>query len=427
MRLGLERGSGTSGPTDGAALAGKLVLLAEADADSREIVTLVLEGEGALVTVVDGVLAARQRLLERPYDLAVIAADLPDGDGMDVVTFMHKSGVECAAVMIAREAGPDTGAALEQEGVADFVSKPLPGVDVLRRRLSHAAETHALGRQNRRLAAELRAKEELLTDLASRADVESRRVAALERSIASADFDFVYQPIVETKTWQRFAYEALCRPRDPAFPHPSALIRTAERCGCTAALGRALRQKGVQALNALPEGSLLFLNLHPQELLDPEFVAIEPFVAQWAGQVVFEITEVGKIGNFEYVREVIKKLRGSGFRVALDDLGAGYSGLTALARLAPDIVKLDMHLVQAAVHDPRTRRLLRHVVDFATGEGTLVVAEGIETEQQRDIMADLGCPLMQGFLFGRGLPLVDVLQPRAEMGAALARMRVCSR
>ncbi len=407
-----------------ALLAGKLVLLADADPDTREIVTLVLEGEGALVTAVDGVLSARRHVFDRPFDLAVVATDLPDGSGLDLIVFMRESGSDCAAVLIASEPSEETDSSLASVGVSDCVPRPLPSVEVLRRRFSRAVEAHALRSKSGRLAAELRAKENLLADLETRADAESRRVVALERTIATSDFDFVYQPIVNASSQRVFAYEALCRPRDPIFPNPGALIGAAERQGCTAALGRVLRQKAVKALSDLPAGAMLFLNLHPSELTDAEFVAIEPFVAQWAGQVVFEITEVGKIGDFEYVNRVIKGLRGSGFRVALDDLGAGYSGLSALARLEPDIVKLDMRLVQSSVSDPRTRRLLRHIVEFANGEGMQVVAEGIETHEQRSVMVDLGCSYLQGFLFGRGQPLDDIVRSReqAKKGAVLASL-----
>jgi len=409
----------------GAVLAGQLVLVVDGDFATREILSLVLEGEGALVTVANGVLEARKRLVAQIFDLVVIATDLPDGDGAELVSFINDCGFDCATVLLTDGEEANGSAGGRVSGVTDYVFTPLPQIAELRRRLSRAVEMHALGRKNRALTQELRARDEQIAEMAGTGRAAALRSYrrdqdAVERSIASSSFDFVYQPIVSARSGRVYGYEALCRPRDPAFPNPMALIESAERCGCTAALGRALRQRGVQALGQLPQGSLLFLNLHPEELRDPEFIAIESFVAQWAGQVVFEITEVAKIADFDHVGQVIARLRGSGFRVALDDVGAGYSGLEALARLEPDFVKLDMRLVHALSTDRRTRRLVKHILEFARDEGMQVVAEGIETERQREAVVDLGCPLLQGYLFGKGKPLAEVLQRAGQPSAPAA-------
>ena len=88
-------------------------------------------------------------------------------------------------------------------------------------------------------------------------------------------------------------------------------------------------------------------------------------------------------------------------RVALDDLGTGHSGLNALARIAPDFVKLDMSLVRGLQKDTGSSRLVSHLIDFSRGESIQVIAEGVETEEERDALLDTGCELMQGFLFAR--------------------------
>lgn len=244
-----------------------------------------------------------------------------------------------------------------------------------------------------------------------RAESDLRTLRALERSIAGADFDFVYQPIVYADDVDRaFAFEALCRPRAPEFPNPLALIHAAERAGRIAPLGRALRQGGIRALAQMPADSVMFLNLHPLELHDREFNTIESFLAEWSGQVVFEITEVAGIKDYAPVKEIIRQMRGAGFRIALDDLGSGYSGLNSLAMLQPDFVKLDMDLVHSITGDARARRLVRHIVEFATEEGMLVVGEGVETAEQRAVLTEMGCQLLQGFLFSRGVPINDVLE-----------------
>jgi EAL domain-containing protein (putative c-di-GMP-specific phosphodiesterase class I) len=90
-----------------------------------------------------------------------------------------------------------------------------------------------------------------------------------------------------------------------------------------------------------------------------------------------------------------------GFRIALDDLGAGYAGLTSFAALEPDIVKLDAALTNGAEKEQLKRNLIRSLVGLCKSLGILVVAEGIESEGDRNVVVDLGCDLLQGFLLGR--------------------------
>jgi EAL domain-containing protein (putative c-di-GMP-specific phosphodiesterase class I) len=94
-------------------------------------------------------------------------------------------------------------------------------------------------------------------------------------------------------------------------------------------------------------------------------------------------------------------LRRRGYRFALDDLGAGHSGIGALVRLAPDFVKLDMGLIRGIDVDARMGRMVRHLQEFATGERMTLVAEGIETESELAAVTALGCAVGQGYLFGK--------------------------
>jgi diguanylate cyclase (GGDEF)-like protein len=239
-------------------------------------------------------------------------------------------------------------------------------------------------------------------------DDELQRIRALETSIESEAFDFVYQRIVDADSGKVFAFEALCRPRNPAFPDPSLLFSTAERAGRVRDLGRVIRRCAMRDIELLPEGSLLFMNLHPNELHDPDLVSVEPHMAPWTKRVVLEVTDVASIADTQRLKVTLARLAAAGFRIALDDLGSGYSGLNSLAILEPDFVKLDMQLVRRINTDARVRRLAKHVIEFANGEGMQAVAKGIETEPERTTLVELGCPLLQGFLFGGGEPASQV-------------------
>jgi diguanylate cyclase (GGDEF)-like protein len=248
----------------------------------------------------------------------------------------------------------------------------------------------------------------------------ARRVAALERSIAERAFSFAYQPIVRAKTWEVFGYEGLCRPALDIFPTPSDLILTAERAGMLRKLGRVLREMAIEPLSRLNNGGCIFVNVHPYELNDPDLLKEGgSLFEEFSSRIVFEVTEAGKIRDYAQFRLALAKLRERGFRVALDDLGAGYSGLNALALLEPDFVKLDAALLRGVDSDNRKSRLIKHILEYAVGEGVQVIAEGIETEQETRVVTDLGCPLLQGFHFAPpGPPFVSVREPGAAEGGA---------
>ncbi len=218
---------------------------------------------------------------------------------------------------------------------------------------------------------------------------------ALDATIASKAFDYVYQPIVEATTHRVVAYEALCRPTHEQFTGPATLFETAEQAGRLIDLGRACRSVSMLPMNRLPPDCLLFINLHPREL-DSAALLGEELLASAAHRIVFEIMETAAIEDYDHVRQVIAELRERGYRIALDDLGSGYAGLTSLAQLSPDFVKLDMALIRR-IHDrSATRRLVKHILEFCSEENIPVISEGVETQREHDQVRDLGCPLMQG-------------------------------
>ncbi|MET0390917.1 MAG: GGDEF domain-containing response regulator [Polyangiales bacterium] len=230
------------------------------------------------------------------------------------------------------------------------------------------------------------------------------RAKALSRSLTHGAFRFVYQPIVRVRDNSLFAYEALCRPTDNGFRHVGELFETAVRTGRIRELGRALRRIVIEPMNRLPEEVALFVNLHPQDLGDDQKLEAEAHLMPWARRIVLEVTETEAIKDYERARSRIKTLRECGFRVALDDLGSGYSSLNLLAQLEPDFVKLDMELVRGVRAAGRTARLVQHLVEFCRGEGFVTVAEGIETREELASVSELGVDLVQGYLLARPEP-----------------------
>jgi EAL domain-containing protein (putative c-di-GMP-specific phosphodiesterase class I) len=229
-----------------------------------------------------------------------------------------------------------------------------------------------------------------------------------DRAGLAASFDraleslyIAYQPIVSWSTKTVRAYEALLRSREPSLPHPGAVLDAAERLGRVHDLGRLIRAKAVRPIQPLPDDALLFLNLHPADLKDDDLFRRDTELAAVASRVVLEITERASLDAIRDVQARVAALRQIGFRIALDDLGAGYAGLTSFTLLEPDFVKLDMALVRNIHREPKKLTVVKTMIAMCRELGITVTSEGIECPEERDELASCGCDLMQGYLFAR--------------------------
>jgi EAL domain-containing protein (putative c-di-GMP-specific phosphodiesterase class I) len=151
---------------------------------------------------------------------------------------------------------------------------------------------------------------------------------------------------------------------------------------------------------ATPDATL-FINLHPLDLADESLFDSHSPLTHIAERVVLEVTERAAIEQVEGVERRVVRLREHGFRIAVDDLGAGYAGLASFALLEPEIVKLDVSLLRDIDQSPVKQKLVQSMTALCKDMGFLVVAEGIETAAERDCVVQLGCDLLQGYLFGR--------------------------
>jgi EAL domain-containing protein (putative c-di-GMP-specific phosphodiesterase class I) len=227
--------------------------------------------------------------------------------------------------------------------------------------------------------------------------------AGLEASFESAlgSLWMAFQPILRASDHTVFGYEALLRSDEPTLIRPDLVVDAAERLGALQRLGRKVRQLASEAMTRAPEEAVLFLNLHPLDLADDSlFDTLSP-LTQMARRVVLEVTERAAIEQVDDVERRVSRLREYGFRVAVDDLGAGYAGLSSFALLEPEIVKLDVSLLRDIDQSPVKQKLVASMTALCKDMGFLVVAEGIETPAERDCVVSLGCDLLQGFLFAR--------------------------
>jgi EAL domain-containing protein (putative c-di-GMP-specific phosphodiesterase class I) len=206
-----------------------------------------------------------------------------------------------------------------------------------------------------------------------------------------------WQPIVRVTDRSLYGCEALLRSSEPTLASPMHLLAAAEHLGRLDHLGAVVRSLAAAA--EVP--GLRFVNLHPRDLLDAALYDPAAPLSRVAQSVVLEITERASLDAVPDVEGRLARLRALGFRLAVDDLGEGYAGLTTFVRFAPDIAKIDMSLVRGIDGHAIKQRIVASLVQLCRDLGVGVVAEGVETAAERDQLCALGCDYLQGYLFAR--------------------------
>lgn len=216
-----------------------------------------------------------------------------------------------------------------------------------------------------------------------------------------------FQPIVSLAQKKIMGYEALIRgPSDSSLHSPFNLFTTAERFNLSTRLEFLCREITIEHYADLKIKEKLFINASPLVLLQPEFKKGETLrlLDQYGvnpRSVVIELTEHKPADNYEIMRASAKHYRGMGFEIALDDLGAGYSGLRLWAELLPEYVKIDKHFIHGLNDDPVKLNFVRSIQSMAVSLNCNVIAEGIETEDEFKAIESLGITHAQGFYFAR--------------------------
>jgi diguanylate cyclase (GGDEF)-like protein len=226
----------------------------------------------------------------------------------------------------------------------------------------------------------------------------------------------VYQPIVEVATGRVVGFEGLVRPTSGSgFDDPGSLFAAAEASGRTADLDRLCVETLLAGAGALAPEQTLSINLSPHTLEAPEF-SVALLVRMLAEQgfdparVVFELTERQAVTDMDALRKHLTACRTAGFRIAVDDVGAGNAGLRLLSQLHFDKVKIDLSLVQAGAQRETSLEVLRSLADLAARWGATAVAEGVETPGQLRTVRDMGLAEVQGYLVGAPRPSVELRQ-----------------
>jgi diguanylate cyclase (GGDEF)-like protein/PAS domain S-box-containing protein len=241
----------------------------------------------------------------------------------------------------------------------------------------------------------------------------------LRRGLQRGEFEVHYQPIVALAGHQLTGFEALVRWHHPesGLLLPETFIGIAEETGAILPLGMWVLETACAQLAAWRQREprwgevLISVNLSPKLFAQPDLVSqVESILARAElppRALELEITEGLLIDNPEEASRMLRELREMGVGICLDDFGTGYSSLSYLNRLAVDVIKIDRSFISALTSSAEKADLVRNILRLATDLGLQVVAEGVETVEQRERLEELDCRLMQGFEFSAALPAAE--------------------
>ncbi len=256
-----------------------------------------------------------------------------------------------------------------------------------------------------------------------RFDVKNKEL--LQEIILKEDIRTVFQPIVNMREPSILGYEALARgPRGSEFESPYMLFDIAMESDLMFELDRLCRRKALMSAAELEPEHKLFVNTLPMTIRDPDFhdhAMIESLDSMKLdpSRIVLEVTERLAIENYDLFTEAMNYFTDIGFAVAVDDMGAGYSGLEKVVHLKPTYLKFDLLMVREIDSSFVKREMLKAISSLAENVGAHVVAEGIETEKELLTLLDLGITYGQGFLFSRPSPAFVGLEDINCLGTVL--------
>jgi EAL domain-containing protein (putative c-di-GMP-specific phosphodiesterase class I) len=350
-----------------------------------------LDGTAKLAACTNGADAVT-RVREGGVDVVVSDITMPKMTGLDLLRAIREYDPDLPVVLLTGRPTVESAAEAIEHGVFRYLTKPFQP-DALRGTVRQASQLYRLARIKREALG-----------LAGVVGPSDRVGLEVSFQHALASLSLAFQPILSAADRSVVAHEALMRSADPRFPRPHDVLNAAERLGAVFEVGRLVRNWASELFRNEPRSRLLFLNLHPRDLLDPELTASDSPLAPIAHRVILEVTERAPLERIGDVRARVGVLRSRGYRIAIDDLGSGFAGLTSFAVLEPDIVKVDMALTRDVDQSPIKQKIIRAMTTLCHEMGMHVVAEGVETAAERNTLVELGCDLLQGYLFARPGP-----------------------
>ncbi len=226
--------------------------------------------------------------------------------------------------------------------------------------------------------------------------------------IKNKAFTSYFQPIIEIKTGEIYGYEALLRGvrDDGSILPPSQILDTARRGDMLFYLDRAARETALKTAAVKRIDKKVFINFLPTAIYNPQNCLLD--TVRWAMQlefdpknIVFEVVETEKMADTEHLKKILDFYKSHGFMVALDDVGSGYSSLSMLSQIVPDIIKIDREIITGIDSNSFKQSIFNALMKVATDHGITVLAEGVETLPEAEWIMESGAHLAQGYFWGK--------------------------
>jgi EAL domain-containing protein (putative c-di-GMP-specific phosphodiesterase class I)/DNA-binding response OmpR family regulator len=338
-------------------------------------------------------------------DLLICDIQMPEINGLALIEQVRarlQPRQYLPILMVTAHASPDVVRHALSAGAQDLVRKPFDAAELLLR-VRNLLETRSLHleleEQRRWLQAEVHRHEQ---EAARLAEERAGKAANVERALAPGALRLVFQPIVDVRDRALLGMEALTRFTVTPERTPDVWFSEAQEVGRAVDLELAVVSAAIPRVADLGPGAFLALNLSPEVAMAPGLVDVLEGVD--CSRLVVELTEHSRVPDYERLHAALEPLRATGLRFAVDDAGAGYSSFQHILRLRPDIIKLDLDLTRGIDVDPIRRALAAALVPFGREIGALLVAEGVESAGELDVLRDLGFDGAQGYYLGRPAP-----------------------
>ena len=373
--------------------------------DQRKLLVLVVDDDPAVLQTLRAILNRRgfevetapdgERAMElvraHRFEAIISDIDMPGMNGIELLSAIRGIEFDVPVILLTGKADVETAIQAVNFGAYRFLTKPVLSKELVET-VHNATKVHRLAKIKRHI---LRA--------AGRNASAPADVAGLEASFARAleGLWMAYQPIVSFRERRVHAFEALLRSSEPSLPDPGVILAAAEQLERIDELGRTIRGRVAGAAAELDDGQFVFVNVHPLDLLDDELFRDSSPLSRIAERVVLEITERACLHQIDRLPQRLAELRSLGFRLAIDDLGAGYSGLTSFVQVNPEVAKIDMGLIRGIDADSTKQGLVRSILGVCREMNIDVVAEGVETQEEIRALDELDAPLLQGYALGR--------------------------
>ncbi len=220
-----------------------------------------------------------------------------------------------------------------------------------------------------------------------------------------------FQPIVKMQDSTIFGYEMLARGVKPngSLMYPDELFSKSKRNDFDFRLDRLCRESALKTAATKKVNQKVFINFIPTAIYDPEFCLNS--TVKWANQlefdpsnIVFEVVETEQVKNQTHLKNILEYYRDKGFQIALDDIGEGYSSLNLLIELRPDIIKVDRKIISNIDKDSLKQSVYKALYNLAKENGILVLAEGVETAFELEMVKSIGVDFAQGYYFAKPMP-----------------------